>query len=101
MHVGNDPDWRNNPTCAGAPFMTIENDDSLQSGWIYDPKPREDVWRYGTERPCNLVGQYVTIFADYSSFTTSYEIALCQWGVMGSRTSANSNPEFATTLETS
>ena len=43
------------------------------------------VWRYGRERPCNLIGRYVTIFADYSAMVGTYEIALCHWGIMGSR----------------
>ena len=33
--------------------------------------------------PCNLVGQYVTIVADYSDVTPPYEIALCSWGILG------------------
>ena len=47
------------------------------------------VWRYGTEKPCNLVGRYVTIFADYSTLAATapytFEIALCHWGIMGNR----------------
>ena len=47
------------------------------------------VWRSGTERPCNLVGRYVTIFADYSTIAATapytFEIALCHWGIMGNR----------------
>ena len=71
--------------------MTIAQDGSPESGWVYDgntivlPGINGYVWRYGTERPCNLVGRYVTIFADYSSIATPYEIGLCQWGVMGNR----------------
>ena len=69
--------------------MTLEKDGSAQSGYVEDPSthvtwhvsngaPSDGlVWRYGTERPCNLVGRYVTIFADYSGVPTPYEIALC------------------------
>ena len=90
VHVGDDPDWRNNPSCPGAPFMTIDKDGGPQSGWVYDATFSNTadngmVWRYGTERPCNLVGRYVTIFADYSAIPKPYEIALCQFGVMGKR----------------
>ena len=54
---------------------------------IADGAPSDGmVWRYGTERPCNLEGRYVTIFADYSEVPTPFEIALCQWGIMGTRT---------------
>ena len=35
--------------------------------------------------PCGLVGRYVTILADYSLIPTPYEIALCQFGVLGNR----------------
>ena len=77
MHVGNNTDWRLNPSCPGGPYMTILDDGSPQSGWVYDPKFSYNVWRYGTERPCNLVGRYVTIVADYSAMVGSYEIALC------------------------
>ena len=71
--------------------MTILDDGSPQSGWVYDPtiyntSPNGFVWRYGTERPCNLVGRYVTIVADYSLVPKPFEIALCHWGVMGDRT---------------
>ena len=76
--------------------MTITDDGSPQSGWGYDQLGDYShhtgwgvlatdigrVWRYGTERPCNLVGRYVSIVADYSSIPT-HEIALCNWGVMG------------------
>ena len=87
VNVGNDPDGRNNPSCPNAPFMTIANDGSSQSGHFYDPKYRRWIWRYGTERPCNLFGRYVSIIADYSAIAMvgSYEIALCQWGVLGNR----------------
>ena len=61
-----------------------------QSGWVVDQhssNPTADgmVWRYGTERACNLVGRYVTIFADYSAIAKPFEIALCQFGVLGNR----------------
>ena len=36
VNVGNDPDGRNNPSCPGAPFMTIADDGSTNSGWGYD-----------------------------------------------------------------
>ena len=72
--------------------MTIEKDGSPQSGWVYDqfyfthvPSSGGLAWRYGTERPCNLVGRYVTIVADYSAVAKPFEIALCQFGVMGKR----------------
>ena len=66
--------------------MTIANDGSAQSGWVNDPRYGAlFVWRYGTERPCNLVGRYVTIVADYSAVAKPFEIALCQFGVMGKR----------------
>ena len=40
MHVGNDPDWRKNPSCPGAPFMTIAREiNSAQSGWVVDLHP--------------------------------------------------------------
>ena len=67
VNVGNDPDGRNNPSCPGAPFMTIADDGTTNSGWVYDPRVGFNVWRFGTERPCNLVGRYVTIMADYSA----------------------------------
>ena len=35
VHVGNDPDWRKNPSCPGAPFMRIAKD-GPESGWVYD-----------------------------------------------------------------
>ena len=66
MHVGNNTDWTKNPSCPGGPFMTISMD-GPQSGWVFDQFEDGMVWRYGTERPCNLVGRYVTIFADYSA----------------------------------
>ena len=47
VNVGNDPDGRNNPSCPNAPFMTIANDGSSQSGHFYDPKYRRWIWRYG------------------------------------------------------
>ena len=60
-----------------------------ESGWVYDGKANLSsqglVWRYGTERTCNLVGRYVTIVADYSAIAKPFEIALCQFGVMGNR----------------
>ena len=69
MNVGNNTDWRQNPSCPDAPFMTMAKDGSSQSGYVYDPFAYNDaggpddgmVWRYGTERPCNLIGRYVTI----------------------------------------
>ena len=63
--------------------MTIADDGSTNSGYVYDALHDQNVWRYGTERPCNLRGRYVTIFADYSAITKPYEIALCQIGIMG------------------
>ena len=66
--------------------MTIANDGSSESGWVHDPYPNRDVWRYGTERPCNLNGRYVSILADYSTVSTPYEIALCQFAVLGEET---------------
>ena len=65
--------------------MTIADDGSTNSGWVYDPKPDQNVWRYGTERPCNLIGRYVTIVADYSAVQKPFEIALCHWGILGNR----------------
>ena len=68
--------------------MRIEKYGS-ESGWVYDGKANLNgqglVWRYGTERPCNLVGRYVTIFADYSEMVGPYEIALCNLAVLGNR----------------
>ena len=70
--------------------MTIAREvTSAQSGWVVDPNlynsaADDIVWRYGTERPCNLVGRYITIFADYSEVAKPFQIALCQFGVMGS-----------------
>ena len=67
--------------------MSIEKEvTSAQSGWVNDPRFSALVWRYGTERPCNLVGRYVTIVADYSAVPKPIEIALCHFGVMGKRT---------------
>ena len=66
--------------------MTIAYDGSSESGWVRDPRFNRNVWRYGTERPCNLVGRYVTIFADYSAVSKPSEIALCSFGIMGNRT---------------
>ena len=78
--------------------MTLEKDGSAQSGYVEDlltqvswhvsnGAPSDGlVWRYGTERPCNLVGRYVTIFADYSAVSKPSEIALCSFGIMGNRT---------------
>ena len=74
--------------------MTIEREvTSAQTGWYVDPHtnniPSQGAaadgmcWKYGTERACNLVGRYVTIFADYSNVTPPFEIALCSWGIMG------------------
>ena len=69
--------------------MTIAREiTSAQSGWVYDGHTSNSaaddlVWRYGTERPCNLVGRYVTIFADYSAIAKPYEIALCNLAVLG------------------
>ena len=77
MHVGNNTDWTKNPTCPGGPYMTIEKY-GPQSGWVFDQFAQDNgitdgmVWRYGTERPCNLVGRYVTIFADYSVIPKPY-----------------------------
>ena len=72
--------------------MTIEEElVSAQSGWYSDAKYGTQ-WRYGTERPCNLVGRYVTIYADYSAVEKPNEIALCYWGVMGNRTTYNYDP---------
>ena len=75
-HVGDNSDYTKNTVCPGGPFMTVANDSPLandpsdvkaaESGWVYDPFPGLDVWRYGTERPCNLEGQYITFEADYS-----------------------------------
>ena len=65
--------------------MTIEDDDSPESGWVFDGDEAANVWRYGTERPCNLAGRYVTIVANYRDVTKPYEIALCQWAVLGNR----------------
>ena len=42
------------------------------------------VWRYGTERPCNLVGRYVSIVADISERAT-FKIQLCHFAVLGQR----------------
>ena len=61
------------------------NDVSDESGWVFDKLANNMVWRYGTERACNLVGRYVTIVADYTLIPTPYEIALCHFGVMGNR----------------
>ena len=73
--------------------MTITREvTSAQSGWVYDGYTASNggsapadgiVWRYGTERACNLVGRYVSIVADYSTVTPPYEISLCQWAIMG------------------
>ena len=42
VHVGNDPDWTNNPSCPGGPYMTIAKETtSAQSGWVYDPLTQE------------------------------------------------------------
>ena len=77
--------------------MTIAKDGSEQSGWVHDPVSLSSfgtnggvgqdglVWRCGTERPCKLKGRYVTIYANYSAIQTPFEIALCHWGIMGSR----------------
>ena len=96
VHVGNNIDYRQNPSCPGAPFMRIEKYGS-ESGWVYDGKANLNgqglVWRYGTERPCNLVGRYVTIVADYSAIAKPFEIALCQFGVMGNRIPIPGEPE--------
>ena len=64
--------------------MRLVNDGSPESGWIDDPWRGPNVWRYGTERPCNLEGRYVHIVADYSDpLTRPTEIAICTVGVMG------------------
>jgi len=69
--------------------MTIAREiTSAQSGWVYDGHTFNSaadglVWRYGTERPCNLLGRYVTIFADYSLVQKPFEIALCNLAVLG------------------
>ena len=36
VHVGNNTDWSKNPSCPGAPFMTMAKDGSAQSGYVYD-----------------------------------------------------------------
>ena len=39
VNVGDDPDYRKNPSCPGAPFMTIAKEiTSAQSGWVFDGK---------------------------------------------------------------
>ena len=64
--------------------MTIANDGSAESGWYYDGDFKNaTLWRFGTERPCSLVGEYVTIVADYSSEAPPYEKSICTFGVMG------------------
>ena len=37
MHVGNNTDWRQNPSCPGGPYMTMAKDGSPESGYVYDP----------------------------------------------------------------
>ena len=95
VNVGDDPDGRNNPSCPDAPFMTIADDGSAQSGWVDEDldAATANVWRYGTERPCNLAGRYFSIIADYTGVaatapfhlapTGAYEIGLCNLAVMG------------------
>ena len=42
-------------------------------------------WKYGKEVWCNLEGQYTTIVADLSGLTGSYEMSLCNIGIMGTK----------------
>ena len=65
--------------------MTLDKDTSAESGWVYDtvPNPDDYVWRYGTERSCDLKGKYITFEADFSSEASNYEKTICIIGVMG------------------
>ena len=79
MRIGNNTDWRLNPSCPDAPYATIAKDDSLSSGWVVDPffwnyvnVEDSKVWRCGTERSCNLVGRYVSIVADYTEIAKPF-----------------------------
>ena len=79
MTVANDSPSANDPSDVKA----------AESGWVYDPFPGPglDVWRYGTERPCYLEGQYITFEADYSQINLDhqrdYPKSICMLGVMG------------------
>ena len=41
------------------------------------------MWNYGAEIWCNLEGQYTTIVADLTDLSGTYEMSICNLGVMG------------------
>ena len=43
------------------------------------------VWNYGKEVPCNLEGQYVHLVAYLDHLSTSYEVGVCSYGIMGTK----------------
>ena len=57
--------------------------DADSDSWYYDPRFDMDVWPYGIEVWCNLVGQYVHIVADLSHLSPPYTMSLCSVGIMG------------------
>ena len=83
VHIGDDPNYLNNPKCAGSPFMRTDDPNSYTSGGFTAVGESGDMWNFGAEIWCNLAGQYTTIVADYSDLSGAYEMSICQLGVMG------------------
>ena len=53
VHVGNNSNYQNNPTCDGGPWME-EDQASSNAGMTIDPSTGSYTWGWGKEVWCNL-----------------------------------------------
>ena len=56
VHIGDDPNYLNNPKCAGSPFMRTDDPNSYTSGTYTMYGDSGDMWNFGAEIWCNLAG---------------------------------------------
>ena len=85
LYVSNDANYDSSAVCPGGPYLTVGDFSKSYKKTYNKSNLMGDLWNYGAEVWCNKRGQYVTIEADLTSLSGSYEMTICQLGVFGTK----------------
>ena len=89
VHIGDSPDWRDNPKCTLTPLLAADYRDSTKN-WSEGVYEGTEVPAYGFVKYCNMSGQYVTFVAHG---VPSISITVCTVSINGNRYIRDISPE--------